>query len=204
MRVSVCAVALLLVSSFSVLAEESQTNSISLTVDGQTYQNVRWGRLTAETVTIFHSSGVATIPLWKLPEDLQKRFKYDPKAVAEKKRIQQEQLQKQEEQSQKQAALKKASKVIMGTIVQIVPDGILSSTYFFVSPGAGPSERMAGPMILAVGCPNKEQRAEGEFLTFRGIQDGTWTYQDTRGASHTVQKWVYFSEVKMENGALVY
>jgi hypothetical protein len=197
MRASLCAAALLVVSSFSVLADESQTNSISLTVDGQTYQNVRWGRVTTETVTIFHSTGVATIPLWKLPEDLQKQFSYDPKAVAEKKRIQQEQLQKQ-------AALKKASKVIMGNIVQIVPEGILASTYFFVSSGPGPSERMEGPMVLAVGCPKKEQRAEGEFLTFLGIRDGTWTYQDTRGASHTVQKWAYFSEVQTENGVLVY
>ena len=200
MRASLCAAALLVVFSFSLLADESTTNSVSLTVDGQTYQNVRWGRVTAETV--------ATLPLWKLPVDLQTRFHYNPEAIAAQKQLQ-----------QKQAALVKASKVIMGNIIQVVPEGILASTYYFMSSSQsavvpdghggntyyttpGPSQRSEGPIILATGCPKKDQRAEGEFVTFFGYQDGTWSYRDPLGVEHTVQKWVYLREPRIVNGAL--
>ena len=58
----------------------AQTNS--LTIDGFTYENPRFERVTTNTVTIFHSTGVATIPLDKLPVDLQKQFGYDPARLA--------------------------------------------------------------------------------------------------------------------------
>ena len=54
----------------------------SLTIDGFTYQDVRWDRLTPAAVTIFHKTGVATIPLSKLPPELQKQFGYDPRVAA--------------------------------------------------------------------------------------------------------------------------
>ena len=50
----------------------------SIKIEGTTYEEVRWGRVTLSTVTIFHKTGVATIPLWKLPKELQERFGYDP------------------------------------------------------------------------------------------------------------------------------
>ena len=50
----------------------------TLTVDGVIYSNVTWGAVTPATVTVFHETGVGTIPLEKLPPELQKRFGYDP------------------------------------------------------------------------------------------------------------------------------
>ena len=58
-----------------------QTNS--LTIDGFTYENPRFERVTANTVTIFHSTGIATIPLAKLPLELQKQLGYDPVRLAQ-------------------------------------------------------------------------------------------------------------------------
>lgn len=58
------------------------TNS-TITIDGETYENYHWGVITPTTITIFHKTGVATIPLQKLPPDLQERFGYDPKKAAE-------------------------------------------------------------------------------------------------------------------------
>jgi hypothetical protein len=72
------ATALYFVACASVLG---QTNS--LTIDGFTYENPRFDRVTATTVTIFHSTGVATIPLEKLPTELQKQFRYDPIRLAQ-------------------------------------------------------------------------------------------------------------------------
>lgn len=54
-----------------------------LTIDGVTYENVRWGTVTPAAVSILHATGVATIPLWKLPPNLQKRFGYDPQETAQ-------------------------------------------------------------------------------------------------------------------------
>jgi hypothetical protein len=69
----------------STFAEDAATNSasINLTIDGVQYENVRWGRVTPATVTIFHKTGVASIPLSKLSPDLQKKFGYDPQKAAE-------------------------------------------------------------------------------------------------------------------------
>ncbi len=58
-----------------------QTNS--LTIDGFTYENPRFERVTTNTVTVFHSTGVATIPLAKLPTELQKQLGYDPVRLAQ-------------------------------------------------------------------------------------------------------------------------
>lgn len=73
------------------VAEEREilaaTNDLpnTLTVDGVRYEQVRWGSATPRAVTIFHKSGVASIPLEKLPPELQQHFGYDPKKEAEKR-----------------------------------------------------------------------------------------------------------------------
>jgi hypothetical protein len=54
----------------------------SVTVDGITYEGVRWTRVTPTTVTIFHRTGIATIPLERLPPALQRQFGYNPQKAA--------------------------------------------------------------------------------------------------------------------------
>ena len=58
------------------------TDSNSVTIDGTTYEDVRWGRLTPATVTIYHKTGIATVPLASLPPKMQKQFGYDPEKAA--------------------------------------------------------------------------------------------------------------------------
>jgi len=58
-------------------AVAAQTNS-TLTVGGVIYTNAVFGAVTPYAVTIKHSTGVAEVPLSELPDDLQKRFGYDP------------------------------------------------------------------------------------------------------------------------------
>jgi hypothetical protein len=71
--------------SASTVAEEAATNStaINLIIDGVQYEDVRWTEVTPTTVTVFHKTGVASIPLWKLPPDLQKKFGYEAQKAAE-------------------------------------------------------------------------------------------------------------------------
>ena len=55
----------------------AQTES-TLTVDGVIYTNAVFGTVTPYAVTVKHSTGVASIPLERLPADLQQRFGYEP------------------------------------------------------------------------------------------------------------------------------
>ena len=55
----------------------AQTNS-TLTVDGVTYTNAVFGTVTPYAVSVKHSTGVASVPLERLPADLRERFGYDP------------------------------------------------------------------------------------------------------------------------------
>ena len=72
-------VVLLLVCSVVVsFAAETNTLPTTITVDGFTYSNVTWRTVTPVTVSIMHATGAASIPLEKLPPELQKRFGYDP------------------------------------------------------------------------------------------------------------------------------
>src|SRR5271155_1967408 len=73
-------------SSLSLRAEDWKT------IDGKVYQNVTVLHCDPDAVTILHKDGGALIPLELLPDDLQKRFHYDPakaKAAADQ-RMQQE------------------------------------------------------------------------------------------------------------------
>jgi hypothetical protein len=54
-----------------------------ITVDGVTYEDVRWGTTTPSAVTIFHKTGIGRIPLEKLSPELQKIFGYDPQKAIE-------------------------------------------------------------------------------------------------------------------------
>jgi hypothetical protein len=63
-------------------AEETNTLPATITVDSITYSNVTWRTVTPATVSIFHQTGVASIPLEKLPPELQQRFGYDPQRAA--------------------------------------------------------------------------------------------------------------------------
>jgi hypothetical protein len=63
--------------------------NLTLTVDGITYSNVTFGTVTPASVKLRHSTGIASIPLEKLPADLQQRFGYDPQKAAAQRALEQ-------------------------------------------------------------------------------------------------------------------
>jgi hypothetical protein len=75
-------VLILVFSVATSFAAETNMLPTTITVDGITYSNVTWRTVTPATVSIFHQTGVASIPLEKLPPDLQQRFGYDPQKAA--------------------------------------------------------------------------------------------------------------------------
>ena len=112
---------LLFVSAVAAsFAEGTNTLPTTITIDGLTYSNVTWRTVTPATVSILHATGAASIPLEKLPPELQKRFSYDLKKAADfraaersKEAARQEALRKrraEEAETQKQAAEEEAKR----------------------------------------------------------------------------------------------
>ena len=65
-------IALLLLVAANALAGET------VTINGVTYEDVTWGNVTHTSVTIYHKTGVATIPLNRLPPELRQRLGHVP------------------------------------------------------------------------------------------------------------------------------
>jgi hypothetical protein len=82
MKAARVAVLLLVFAVTASFAEDTNTLPSTITVNGITYSNVTWRTVTPATVTIFHETGVASVPLENLPPELQKRFGYDPQKAA--------------------------------------------------------------------------------------------------------------------------
>jgi hypothetical protein len=80
----------------SALADET---NLTLTVDRVTYSNVTFGTVTPSSVSFRHSTGAASMPLEKLPPELQKKFGYDPQKAAEYRIAEQEARRKAEAQA---------------------------------------------------------------------------------------------------------
>ncbi len=183
----------------------------SITIDGTTYEEVRWQRVTPTTVTIFHKTGVATIPLDKLPPELQKRFGYDPDKAASYNAAQQQAAAQQA----RQAAISQYSKIPFkeplavgamgifesGNITQVIsPTEMLANVpvTYMVEPGATSYD---GQTIVKTGGYQSLRYTPVLIrgLSTQGLVDnsalplnhvyrctGTWTYNDTLGAPVTV------------------
>jgi hypothetical protein len=104
MNVPRVAVLLFMFALTASFADETNTLPAKITIGSVTYEDVRWGTVTPATVTIFHTRGVATIPLEQLPQDLQKRFGYDPKKAADYRAAQQRAEAASQEARRKQLA----------------------------------------------------------------------------------------------------
>ncbi len=134
MKAAILAMLLPLLTN-AILAEETNTPSpatvasnalpASVTIDGITYSNVTWRTVTPTTVTIFHRTGIASIPLEKLPPDLQTRFGYDPQRAAVHQQAQQEQAAHQQEQAAQVLERCKNAWKLEGIVVKRLRNGSL-------------------------------------------------------------------------------
>jgi hypothetical protein len=107
-----------------------------ITTDGKTYKNVKILKHDASTVTILDADGGASVPLEKLPGDLQKKFQYDlTKARAEvaarhnAQSVQMAALELSAALAKKDDALSKSATLLIGTIVGSRSDGYFVAVY---------------------------------------------------------------------------
>ena len=173
----------------------SNTLPASITVDGTTYEEVRWQRVTPTTVTIFHKTGVATIPLDRLPTELQKRFGFNPDKAAQyqqgQAQAQAERTRELEEQRRQAANIQKAIQVICD-VQSVLPAGILAQQAIYVSSGYAdiPPHVAKYVTIFVVGYPRSRSVAVDETLNFDGYRDGTTNLDGV-----VVERWVYVKDI---------
>jgi hypothetical protein len=176
-----------LVCAFAAAVALGAETNLTLTVDGVTYNGVRFGRATPATVTVFHSTGVAMIPLAKLPPELQKQFGYDPQQAATWQAAQQK-AEAEAAESQRRAAAeaadaqRKAAATVGWTLTveRVVPDGVMARGY--KTGGAGDQAT-----ICLVDDPRVGELAEGNKFTTHAYKEGVITVE-----GRTLEKWVYY------------
>jgi hypothetical protein len=191
-----------------VLALQSlYANETNLTVDGVTYSNVTFGAVTSDTVSILHSTGVATISLAKLPTDLQKRFGYNPVRVeqhqpADAKAGQTEQEKAPQPEQEKTGTDKGLAKNgefrTGGKVVTVLSEGIILE--YTPSGSAHPNPNLfarvhaltAPPQThraLLVGDPKQASLAPGASVDAYMAPSGTFTYD-----GETLPRYVWIAE----------
>jgi hypothetical protein len=194
-------VRILFISLFAATLGFADDTNLSLTVDGITYHNVRFVHPTPATVTIYHSTGVATIPLARLPPELQKQFGYDPQAAtqwlaaqqqidaatAETQRQQAARWQAEREKVAAEAAAlaeaqrKAASAVQWKLRVQSVrSDGVVA----WGRPSASPNGSKSITILLE-DPPRLHELAEGDEITATAYRDG-----NVKVHTRTLERWV--------------
>jgi hypothetical protein len=165
-----------LVCAFATAIALGAETNLTLAVDGVTYHDVRFGRATPTSVTVFHSTGVATIPLAKLPPELQKQFGYDPQQAAAWQAAQQKAAAEAADAQRKAAAAVEWEL----TVERVLPDGIIA--YGHKSNAAG--DQMT---ICLVDDPHVGELAEGNRFTAQAYKEGVITIN-----GRTLEEWVYY------------
>ena len=173
----------------------------SITIDGHTYENVRWVRTTAADAIIYHSTGVATIPLEKLPPELQKHFGYDPaKAVAwrvaeQQRAIAAEQAQRQAQQRENaRRALLAQAKPCQCDVVSVVEgQGLICDDRSFIdaNSAAGGTNPTAFRPVYFFLVYDTRGIVNNQHVQCQAYPDGDYTYTTVSGASQKIHRWVY-------------
>jgi hypothetical protein len=197
----------------------------TLTIDGVSYTDVVYTGHDASRVKFRHASGIGSIPIRDLPENLRKELGYDPKAAfaaeeaaaAARKASAEENIRlmalaaARRKQQAFDEKVEQAGRVIVATIVRVLPDGALIEARAqtlgtveqtvdagqMLHPGATKTVRVPG-LVDIVLSDNPDgfvflHAAPGNLVdggSWRGTAYavGTTTYRDEDGASHTVPK----------------
>lgn len=174
----------LLICLLAAVAAFAEDTNLTITVDGVTYQNVRFRSTNAVSVTVFHSRGVATIPLEKLSPDLRQQLGYDPQRAAQWQAAQQKAATEAAEAKRKAAA----SVEWKLTIERVLAEGVIAR-------GCKTSEHCQHPMaIFLVDPPKLAGLAEGNEIVVTAYKDGVATVY-----GRTLEKWVYYQPVAAQH-----
>lgn len=177
---------ILLICLFAAAVAFAADTNLTITVDGVTYRNVRFQSTNEVSVTLFHSTGVATIPLKKLSPELQRQLGYDPQRAALWEAAQQKAAAEAAEAQRKTAAT-------VGwklTIESVMVDGVIARGCKTTKPCPHPVS------IFLIEHPQLNDLAEGNEITATAYKDGVATV-----GNRTLEKWVYYQPVMPQHAS---
>lgn len=184
-------------------AAAAETN-ITFTVDGVTYKDVRFKRSTPDTVTFFHSSGVAKVPLSKLPPELQKELGYDAEKAAAWESAMKKASDDAAKRRNEDAAINAKLQLWNLTVEQVLPSGIIVRG---IKGDMPPVEMRGGYLsgrtgrahpvfpnpekfeIFLVGHPKQSTLADGNQLRVFAYREGVVNID-----GQTLENWIYKRE----------
>jgi len=165
------------------------------TVAGKDYHNVKVGQVEADRVHITYDGGIGTIMLSDLTPELQKRFNFDPAKVreaAQKLDAEKQQAARQQQVYQKTVG---AAQTMYVQVIQVLPNGILADIWSYPDDGrwinfhAGYDAYVSTGKIIFIQCDSSKMTDDEKCLS-KAYRSGTFTYQDTLGASRTIEQWI--------------
>jgi len=197
-------------------ATTAPTNALptTITIGNIVYEDVRWGTVTPFSVSIFHKSGIAKIPLYSLPPELQKRFGYDPRKgekyrqaeaqqqaawqQAEQLRLAKLKQQQAEEEQAKRAAQAQAEKcagsmLVYAQVTQVLKEGLLLRIICCgkrIGEDYGPPDDPPLEWVL-IGHPKQNTLVKGNYVQGRAYRDGVFKSDTVVGVPRTIERWVY-------------
>jgi hypothetical protein len=204
--------------AFPIAAQVSEKNPNLTTTDGKTYDAVTVTKVEPDGIKIIHESGVAKVPFEKLSVEIQKQYGFDPEKAEkfrEAQAIKQEaaNIAAAKEEARVAAVLKAdaenkalAKKAVPRNfkIIQVINGGYLADmmTSSQSSSGSGTNGSGGGVVVhtswhstgnaaFVTGWP--ETLPEGRMISGKFAEIGTFTYEDTQGASRTISKYKFLS-----------
>ena len=195
-----------LIFAVAVIASHAAESNLTLTVDGITYSNVTFGTVSPSSVSIYHSTGIAKVPLTKLPSELQQQFGYDPqKATAWQKSERQAaeaQLATHEEAKRRTEWIKNNVVNIGGVVVDVVEGkGVILSNKndaealnrAYIQYGAIVSPESLKIHTCFLECDTKKF-VNGSTVYCSAYMEGTYSYITVMGANMKISRWVYYGQ----------
>ena len=177
------------------------------TIDGKEFKNVKVSRVEPDGIVVITSVGISKIYFVELPKEVQERFHYNAAKAAPYSAEQAGRLsampQPAQPQESSQESTREGDKILWVEISQVLPNGVLAygqvthKAFFGRQTGGNPPSGRyydvpsdSGKAIFIQGFTGSDV-AEGERFQVQAYADGTYTYQDTSGASRTLEKWVF-------------
>jgi len=179
-----------------------QTN---LTISGVTYTNARVEKVNPAEVKIWHSSGIATLPIYSLPIDMQEQLRYNPTEAELYRQQLAERQRHNTEATRISASIAAKRKQLLANVVQVFPDGLLVSgeemvlhEYHYPLSGTYKKREDTGTIYFLIGYPNTV--VFGDNVDCFAYEDGNYTYTSIEGAVKTVAKQRYLDGAKPSAG----
>jgi hypothetical protein len=167
---------------FLILIGSLAANADDLVMpNGTVYKNAIVVKHDAVDATILCDDGGASVPIASMPPEWQKKLGYSDVAA------------KAQQESEASAAAARAldarSFNVKATILQVLPDGILAEDTLAYVSATGDWTQPVGPPgeIIYIECKS-DGLADGQPWTGAIWRVGTYTYENTQNAAHTVEK----------------